>query len=139
MMNKRWALIPTTLLLVGIVTLTATVAQAQTVRTPIQSGYTSRGNSGGPQSGQCGFTAAQPNLRLEVTEPLASLRFRVEGGGAPTLMITNGRGRSECVMSDNLSGGTIELPGVWEQGVYDVYVGDRSGNSHSYTLSISQE
>ncbi|MGF1499049.1 MAG: hypothetical protein ACFB8W_19820 [Elainellaceae cyanobacterium] len=139
MFNRRWAVMPMALVLLGGVISTATVAQAQTVQTPIQSGYTSRGTSGGSRSSQCGFIASQPNLRLEVTEPLASLRFRVEGGGEPTLMITNQQGRSECVMSDNLSGGTIELPGVWEQGAYSVYVGDRAGNSHSYTLSISQD
>ncbi|MGB3494046.1 MAG: hypothetical protein WBA57_15050 [Elainellaceae cyanobacterium] len=41
-------------------------------------------------------------------------------------------------MSDRLSRGSIELPGAWEEGSYAIYVGDRSGESHSYRLSVNQ-
>uniref|UniRef100_A0ACD5GPU0 Uncharacterized protein n=1 Tax=Desertifilum tharense IPPAS B-1220 TaxID=1781255 RepID=A0ACD5GPU0_9CYAN len=41
-------------------------------------------------------------------------------------------------MSDNLSGGVLEVPGYWEQGTYSLYVGDRAGGSHNYTLSVSR-
>lgn len=117
----------------------ATVAVADTIRTPIGAMVTVQGNSGGNQSSQCGYISTTPNHQLVITEPLASLRFTVEGGGQPTLMIQNEQGRSECVMADQLSGGTIELPGAWETGRYSIFIGDRTGGNHRYTLSVSQE
>lgn len=115
------------------------VAHADTIRTPINSAVTVRGNSGGNQSSQCGYISNAPNHQLIITEPLVSLRFTLEGGGEPTILIQNDQGRNQCVMSDQLSAGTLELPGAWEEGRYNVFIGDRRGNSHGYTLSISQE
>jgi len=114
-------------------------AIADTIRTPISTSVTVQGNSGGNQSSQCGFISRSPNHRLIVTEPLVSLRFTLEGSGEPTIVIQNEQGRRECVMADQLSSGTIELPGAWEEGRYDIFIGDRTGNSHNYTLVIDQE
>ncbi|MGF1512901.1 MAG: hypothetical protein ACFB5Z_04280 [Elainellaceae cyanobacterium] len=111
-------------------------AWGETISTPIQNHQVS-GSSGGSRQSSCGFIGA-PALQIQVTEPLASLRFRVTGGGELTLLVTDGQSQ-DCVMSDNMSGGAVELPGVWEQGTYSVHVGDRSGNSHQYQLSVSQE
>lgn len=111
-------------------------AQASRISTPIQSHQVS-GTSGGPRQSSCGFIG-EPALQVQVTEPIASLRFRVSGGGAPTLYVTNGQ-IQDCAMSDSLSGSAIELPGVWEQGTYRVYVGDRDGNAHRYQLSVTQQ
>ncbi len=119
--------------------LLAAEAVADTIRTPIGATVTVQGNSGGSQTSQCGYISNTPNHELVITEPLASLRFTVEGGGQPTLVIQNEQGRSECVMADQLSGGTIELPGAWEAGQYSIFVGDRTGNNHRYTLSVTQE
>ncbi|MGF1538606.1 MAG: hypothetical protein ACFB4J_19260 [Elainellaceae cyanobacterium] len=113
-----------------------TSALAQTVSTPIQN-YQVSGTSGGSRQSSCGFID-EPALRVQVNEPLASLRFRASGGGALTLLVTNGQSQ-DCVMSDGLSGGAVELPGVWERGTYSVFVGDRNGNSHQYQLSVTQE
>ena len=111
-------------------------AQAEPIRTPIQNHQVS-GTSGGSRQSDCGFIGS-PVLQVQVTEPMASLRFRVSGGGAPTLYVTNGQ-TQDCAMADGLSGGTIELPGVWEQGTYRVFVGDRNGGAHRYQLSVSQQ
>ncbi|MGJ3247196.1 MAG: hypothetical protein ACFE0I_14130 [Elainellaceae cyanobacterium] len=117
----------------------SSVAFGDTVRTPIQSAVTLRGTSGGSQSSRCGYIDSQPDHQVQVTEAFTSLRFRVESGGQPTLLIQSQSGQSECAMADGFSGGSIEIPGVWEQGTYSVYVGDRAGGSHNYTLSIRQQ
>lgn len=118
-------------------TLAATAAFAD-VQTPLRSPIVISGTSGGNQSSQCGSIANAPNQTVRVTESFAPLRFRVESAGEPTLLITSAGGRNQCVMADSFSGGTIEVPGVWEQGTYSVYVGDRSGGRHSFTLTITQ-
>lgn len=121
------------------VLLGATVALSDTVRTPLQSAVTLQGTSGGSRSSSCGYISGRPNHQVQVTESFTSLRFRVESGGQPTLFIQSPNGQSECAMADGFSGGSIEIPGVWEQGTYSVYVGDRAGGSHNYTLSIRQQ
>jgi hypothetical protein len=123
-----------------LATLTAaTVAQAD-VQTPIPSGQAvSQGSSGGSQSSQCGFIASAPNEVVRVTGGNASLRFTLQSEGQPTLLIQGPGGRNQCVMADSYSGGNIEVPGVWEEGTYSVFVGDRTQASHPYTLTIVQE
>lgn len=116
----------------------AAPARSETIRAPLTSTVTINGTTGGSQQSQCGFIGDRPSHQLIVTEPLVSLRFTLEAGGAPTLFIQNAQGRGECVMSDRLSQGTIELPGAWERGNYSVYIGDRNGENHSYRLSVSQ-
>lgn len=116
-----------------------TTAVAETIRTPLSSPVRIQGTSSGDRSSRCGFIPNSPNHQLVVSEPLVSLRFVVEGQGEPTLMIQNSQGRSECVMADRLSQGTIELPGAWERGNYSIFIGGRNGGSYSYTLSVSQD
>lgn len=141
MMKARNSLIRT-LAVLGLSTLAISLiemaAQAETIRAPLTSQVTVSGTTGGDQSSQCGFISARPSHRLIVTEPLVSLQFSLEAGGSPTLYIQNEQGRGECVMSDNLSSGNIELPGAWEEGSYSVFVGDRNGERHSYRLSVDQ-
>ncbi|MBE9177995.1 hypothetical protein IQ268_05275 [Oculatella sp. LEGE 06141] len=131
---KRFSIIPMALA-AGLAI--ATSAQAD-VQTPISSPVTVRGNSGGSQSSQCGYISSNPNEVLQVSGSPASLRFRVEGQGQPTLLI-RGSGNPICVMADSFSGGTIEVPGRLEPGTYSIFVGDRSQANHPFTLSISQE
>ncbi|MEL6322041.1 MAG: hypothetical protein AAFQ57_15560 [Cyanobacteria bacterium J06626_14] len=119
--------------------LTAIAVQADTIRTPIRNTVTVQGRSGGNQSSQCGFISDTPNHQLVVGEPLVALRFTLEGQGQPTLAIQDEQGRIECVMSHQLSDGTIELPGAWEAGRYNIFVGDRSQGRHGYSLSVRQE
>lgn len=133
---KRWMVVPITLATVLSV---AGVANAGTSETPLQSPVVVNGTSGGPQSSQCGYIAGSPNQVVRVTQPLTPIRFRVQGAGEPTLLINGPNGRSQCVLADSYSGGTIEVPGVWEPGTYSVYIGDRARGSHPFTLSITQE
>jgi hypothetical protein len=121
------------------VLLYTTAVRADTIRTPIGNTVTVQGRSGGGQSTQCGFVSDTPNHQLVITEPLVALRFTLEGQGRLTLAIQDEQGRIECVMAHELSNGVVELPGAWEAGSYDIFIGEQSNTTHSYTLSVSQE
>lgn len=113
---------------------------AAEVRTPIAAPIVIQGTSGGSQSSSCGFIGAAPSEVVQVTEPFAALRFRVEGGAGTTLLIQGPGGRDQCVMADSLADGIIEVTGVWDQGSYALFVGEQTqANRQSYTLSIVQE
>lgn len=112
--------------------------QAQVVRTPLAEPLEITGRTGGNDPSACGAINLNRGRTIRVTEPFASLSFEVESEGDYTLLITGENGFSECVFAHNYDGGVIQAPGLLDQGVYKVYVGDRSGESHPYTLSISQ-
>lgn len=131
--QMNWVAVPTALAATLAI---ATIAHSNPVQTPLASPVTVSGSSGGAQSSQCGFIPGSPNQVIVVNQA-SSLRFTLQGQGQPTLWITGPVNR--CVMADNLSGGNIELPGVWDPGTYSVYVGDLTQSSHPFTLSITQE
>lgn len=124
-----WTILPTALAATFAM---MTMAAAQTVQTPLNSAVTVTGSSGQVQS-ECGFNAGAPSQVLVVNQPTA-LRFSVQGEGQPTLWIQGPVSR--CVMTP---GSSIEVPGVWEQGTYSIFVGNQSQGSYAYTLSIRQE
>jgi hypothetical protein len=128
----RWLAIPAALSALFALT---PAAQSNPVQTPLATPVTVTGSSGGSQSSQCGFISGSPTQVVVVSQP-TSLRFKLQGQGQPTLLIQGPVNR--CVMADQFSGGVIEVPGVWEQGTYSVFVGDRTQTSHPYTLSITQ-
>lgn len=132
-MKRRinWMLVPTAFAATLAI---ATMASAQ-IQTPLPSPVTVSGNSGQVQS-QCGFNAGTPAQVLVVNQP-TPLRFKLQGEGRPTLWITGPVDR--CVMADDFAGGNIEVPGLWQQGTYSVYVGNQTQGNHSYTLSIIPE
>jgi hypothetical protein len=114
-------------------------AQAQSIaRTPLASPLELTGRTGGAQSSACGNINPSAGQRVSVTESFASLTFEVQSQGDYTLLITGPDGFSECVFAHNYDGGVIQSPGLLNRGEYQVYVGDRRGESHPYTLSISQ-
>lgn len=129
----QWMIVPTALAATLAIT---TVAYSNPVQTPLSSPVTVAGSSGGGQSSQCGFIGNAANQVIVVSQP-TPLRFTLESQGQPTLWITGPVNR--CVMADGLSGGSIELPGVWQPGTYSVFVGDLNQGSHPFTLSITQE
>ena len=103
---------------------------------------TIRGNSGGPiDSKNCGFVAATPSYTVSLSERMDYMRILVEtNGGQPTLLIIGPKAEdSFCVLGDMNAGLKPEISGVWEPGTYQVYVGDRSGGRHRFTLNISTE
>ncbi|MEL6604422.1 MAG: hypothetical protein AAFP20_14490 [Cyanobacteria bacterium J06614_10] len=113
--------------------------QAQSVtRTPLDSPLELTGQSGGRESSACGNIDRSAGQVIEVTESFASLSFEVESEGDYTLLITGPDGFRECVFAHNYDGGVIQAPGLLNQGEYKVFVGDRSGESHPYTMSITQ-
>ena len=103
---------------------------------------TIRGNSGGPiDSKNCGFVAATPSYTVSLSERMDYMRILVEtNGGQPTLLIIGPKAEdSFCVLGDMNAGLKPEISGVWEPGTYQVYVGDRSGRRHRFTLNISTD
>lgn len=129
----NWTILPTAL---AATLTTATFVMAQTIQTPLPSTVTVTGSSGGGQQSQCGFIPGSPSQVINVQAP-TPLRFKLQAQGQPTLWITGPVNR--CGMSDNYSGGNIEVPGVWQPGTYQVFVGDLNQGSHPYTLSIIPE
>lgn len=114
-------------------------AQAQSIaRTPLSAPVEMTGRTGGQESTSCGNINPGAGQVVKVTESFASLSFEVESQGDYTLLITGPDGFRECVFAHNHDGGVIQAPGLLNQGDYQVFIGDRSGESHPYTLSISQ-
>lgn len=113
--------------------------QAQSVmRTPLDSPLELTGQTGGRESSACGNIDRSAGQTIEVTEAFASLSFEVESQGDYTLLITGPDGFRECVFAHNYDGGVIQAPGLLNQGEYNIFVGDRSGERHPYTMSITQ-
>lgn len=133
-MKKRfdWMTIPTAIAMTMAI---ATSVYSTPVQTPLAAPITISGNSGGSQASQCGFIPTEPNQVLVVNQP-SPIRIKLQGQGQSTLWITGPSNR--CVMAD-AANGTIEVPGVWEQGTYSVFVGDMAQSGHPFTLSITQE
>jgi len=134
-MKKRfdWMTVPTAIAMTMAI---ATSVYSSPVQTPLAAPITVSGNSGGSQASQCGFISTEPNQVLVVNQP-SPIRINLQGQGQPTLWITGPSNR--CVMADADANGTIEVPGVWEQGTYSVFVGDMTPSGHPFTLSITQE
>ncbi len=129
---------PLFLALAAVLTV-GSAAQAQSVtRTPLSAPVELTGQTGGPESSTCGNINPAAGQVVRIAEPFASLDFKVQSQGDYTLLITGPGGFRECVFAHNYDGGVIQAPGLLNQGEYQVHVGDRRGESHPYTLSISQ-
>jgi len=134
MKRVNWLIFPS--VLAGILAI-APIAHSNPIQTPLANAVTVTGNSGGSQSSQCGFISSTPSQVVVVSQP-TPLRFKVvQGAGQPTLRISGPV--NQCAMAEGSSGGTIEIPGVWQPGTYSIFVGDRAQGSYPYTLSISPE
>jgi hypothetical protein len=110
------------------------VAKAVTTNQVIQ------GQSGGSiDSKGCGFIGNVPNHVMNIDQRIDYMRLTVQAsGGQPTLLVLGpNSGDSFCVLGDEISGLKPEISGVWEAGKYQIYVGDRLGNKHQFTLDIS--
>ncbi len=127
-----------TALSLGAVNSLGAVAQAQsTVRTPLAAPVELSGTTGGAQADSaCGSINTSAAQVVQVTESFAALNFEVQSAGDYTLLITGPNNFKECVFAHD--GSSIKSPGLLNQGEYQVYVGDRQGESHPYTMSITQ-
>ena len=100
-----------------------------------------RGSSGGPvNSVNCGFIANSPNYTINLTERVDYMRITVQAvGGQPTLLVVGPQANdSFCVLGDRGAGLQPEISGVWEPGTYNIFIGDRTGTQHKFTLNISR-
>jgi hypothetical protein len=123
----------------GAVNSAGALAQAQTVaRTPLAAPIEMTGVTGGAEASACGNINPATGVLVQVTEAFASLNFEVQSQGDYTLFITGPNGFKECVFAHNYDNGVIKSPGLLNRGDYQVYVGDRRGESHPYTLSVTQ-
>lgn len=101
---------------------------------------TVQGRTGGSNDTRgCGFVSNNPVYEMNLETRIDYMRFTVKAnGGQPTLLVIGpSSGDSFCVLGDRLSGLRPEISGVWEAGYYQIYVGDRTGSSHQFTLNIS--
>ncbi len=129
---------PLFLALVATLSMGSAVSAQQVARTPLSSPLELTGQTGGPEASACGNIDPRANQTIQVTETFTSLSFQVESEGDFTLLITGPDGFRECVLANNSDGGGIEAPGLLTRGEYQVFVGDRKGERHPYTLSITQ-
>ena len=112
-------------------TFTSAVAQAN---------QTIEGQSGGSTDSQgCGFISDRPNYEMNLKQRVDYMRFTVQtDAGQPTLLVLGPNPNdSFCILGDEVSGLKPEISGVWEAGSYKIYVGDRNGDRHQFTLNIS--
>ena len=97
------------------------------------------GRTGGTvDSKSCGFVAKTPSYTMSLSQRMDYMRMLVDAqGGQPTLLIVGPKGDDRfCVLGDSDTGLKPEISGVWEPGNYNVYVGDRYGEQHPFTLRI---
>jgi hypothetical protein len=136
---KNWIIVPTTL---AAILTTITLVSADPL--PITPNFKPdpivlSGISGGAKDSQgCGKIGEEPNHVIHLSDDFKYLRFSVEGEGDLTLLIEPPSGSPSCVLYDSTSGGKIQSSGLWERGTYRIFIGDRSGKDHNYTLSITQ-
>lgn len=103
---------------------------------------TIQGSSGGSiDSKNCGFISSSPSYTLSLSQRMDYMRmFLQTNGGQPTLLVIGPKAEdSFCVLGDMGAGLNPEISGVWEPGTYKIYVGDRVGESHQFTLKISTD
>lgn len=107
-----------------------------------QANKTINGQSGGSIDSQgCGFIAASPNYEMNLEQRIDYMRLTVQAtGGQPTLLVLGpNAGDSFCVLGDEISGLNPEISGVWEAGYYQIFIGDRIGSQHQFSLDISTD
>lgn len=105
-----------------------------------QADRTIRGESGGAIDSQgCGFVSTKPSYEMNLKEKVDYMRFTVQtDGGQPTLLVIGPNSEDNfCILGDEISGLKPEISGVWEAGYYQIFVGDRTGSNHQFTLDIS--
>lgn len=139
MRNLKTSLFATAAVVVSGLVAVSHPALAQTLQTPLAASVEIEGSTGGSQSTpNCGFVATTPAQVVQVTESFTSLNIRVESQGNFTVLISGPQGFSECIAANNYSNGVIDAPGLLNQGTYQIYVGDMTGASHPYKLTIDQ-
>lgn len=136
---KNWIVVPT-----GLVAVLTSITLVSAEPLPITPNFKPdpivlTGISGGKKNSQgCGKIGEEPNHVIRLSDDFKYLRFSVEGEGDLTLLIEPPSGPPSCILYDSAAGGKIQSSGLWESGIYRISIGDRSGQNHNYTLSITQ-
>jgi hypothetical protein len=125
--------------IVATVSLVTGVAVAQpTAQTPLSQPIQLSGSVTPDRSTSCGFLPNSPVQTLQVNEDFASLDIEVSGDSGITLYIEGSNGFMECFTTDNLSGSSIDAPGLLNRGNYSLFVGNSNQATTNYTLTIRQ-
>lgn len=120
-------------------TLTPGAAVAQpAAQTPLDQPIQQSGSVDPSHSGSCGFLPTTPVQTLQVNEDFASLDIKVTGDSGITLYIEGSNGFMECFTTDNLSGSTIDAPGLLNRGNYSLFIGNNNPVATSYNLTVHQ-
>lgn len=139
---NRWMVIPTALALIltGAAAALCESPAIQLAKNSQADPIVVNGTSGGPvKTRDCGSVAQTPNQVVRVTDaPIDYMHISVKAEGDPTLVVQGPGGRF-CVLADKSSGENPQISGFWPKGVYRIYVGDRAGAQHPYTLSLTQK
>jgi hypothetical protein len=130
------------LLTLAVSLLSTTVARAESEVLLLGKNFsntTAQGQSGGSiDTKGCGFISKEPNQVIEIMERIDYMKLKVQAsGGQPTLLVDGPNGRL-CAMGNDDSGTNAQISGIWLPGKYFIYVGDRAGSTHSFTLSVAK-
>lgn len=118
--------------------LAGTSAVAQPLgQTPLAQPLQISGSVNPTQPSNCGLLPDSPTQFLQVNQEFVSLDIRVTGSSGLTLLIQGPNGFSECHRASGASG-SINAPGLLNQGRYAFYVGNTNPVPTSYSLTIGQ-
>lgn len=129
----------------GAVVMSGTGAHGQSMeRTPLSQPIQQGDSVTVNRRSNCGFLSEQPVQVLQVTEAFVSLDITVNGSSnnSPndiSLLIRGSNGFVECLRSDPYNPGTIQAPGLLNQGRYAFFIGNSQPGPTTYSLSISQD
>ncbi|MGB3310985.1 MAG: hypothetical protein WBG32_09875 [Nodosilinea sp.] len=114
----------------------AGVASAQPVaQTPLSQPVQTSGSVNPSRPSSCGVLGNGAVQVLQVTQDFAAVDIAVNGTSGLTLFIQGSNGFSECHTG---GGGTINAPGLLNQGTYSFFVGNSSQTPTSYSLTIRE-
>lgn len=114
----------------------ASVASAQpTAQTPLSQPVQTSGSVTPSRSSSCGVLGDSAVQVLQVTQDFAAVDIAVNGTSGLTLLIQGSNGFSECHTGGN---GTINAPGLLNQGTYSFFVGNSSQTPTNYNLTIRE-
>ena len=114
----------------------AGVASAQPVaQTPLSQPVQVSGSVNPSRPSNCGVLGDGAVQVLQVTQDFAAVDLAVSGTSGLTLLIQGSNGFSECHTG---GGGTINAPGLLNQGTYSFFIGNSSQTPTSYTLTIRE-
>ncbi len=112
------------------------VALAQPVaQTPLSQPVQTSGSVNPSRVSSCGVLGDGAVQILQVNQDFAAVDIAVNGTSGLTLLIQGSNGFSECHTGGS---GTINAPGLLNQGTYSFFIGNSSTTPTSYNLTIRE-